>query len=196
MFFGCNNFTGCFLLQTLLSNPPYKSKMEDPWQKAYDFAVAVARKAGAVCLVWWLTSSVHTALNITLLMFKKLKWAFFKKNNLRWIDNVPKFYLIRKLGKLERVKSESWQRAPLWTSSPRLMRGLRKSSSGLLKRNSEKARTGESCIPTIPYLYIYICCCMWVFLTDPLLLCSAVSLGRSQLPKANHVSWLTNLHGS
>uniref|UniRef100_A0A3B4F2D3 Inositol-1-monophosphatase n=1 Tax=Pundamilia nyererei TaxID=303518 RepID=A0A3B4F2D3_9CICH len=24
--------------------------MEDPWQKAYDFAVAVARKAGAVCL--------------------------------------------------------------------------------------------------------------------------------------------------
>lgn len=130
--------------------------MEDPWQKAYDFAVAVARKAGAVCLVWWLTSSVHTALNITLLMFKKLKWAFFKKNNLRWIDNVPKFYLIRKLGKLERVKSESWQRAPLWTSSPRLMRGLRKSSSGLLKRNSEKARTGESCIPTIPYLYIYL----------------------------------------
>lgn len=107
----------------------------------------------------WTPISVHTALNIPILMFKKLKWEFFKKNNLRWIDNVPIFNLIRKLGKLERVKSESWQRAPLWTSSPRLMRGLRKSSSGLLKRNSEKARTGESCIPTIPYLYISVVVC-------------------------------------
>ncbi len=37
-----------FILQALLSTSPHTNKMDDPWQKAYDFAVEVARKAGAV----------------------------------------------------------------------------------------------------------------------------------------------------
>lgn len=32
-----------------LSKHPNTNKMNDPWQKAYDFAVEVARKAGEVC---------------------------------------------------------------------------------------------------------------------------------------------------
>lgn len=40
-------FTNFWVFSSPLNN---EEKMADPWQKAYDFAVEVARKAGAVCL--------------------------------------------------------------------------------------------------------------------------------------------------
>lgn len=44
----CNNFTGLIYCLHTPEQAPLRDTMEDPWQRAYDFAVEVARKAGEV----------------------------------------------------------------------------------------------------------------------------------------------------
>jgi len=169
----CTILSHLFIFQILQSKHPHRNKMGDPWQKAYDSAVAVAKKAGEVRLVCHIKCTKQTIFSGTIIIFITL------------YDQV-----IRKAGESEiRVMTKS-STVDLVTKTDER---VEKIIIGSLKEEFGEG-THWWAIPTDTHMNAAVF--LWAYSLVLCLLCAAVSLGRSPSQRGRRVSWPTSLLGS